>query len=114
MVAAKKDFTIEQGSDWVWSLQYVDPVTDLTTYSAALQAKANESDSSSIFTLSSATPTSGIILFADGTMDFHLTAARTTALTTESMVYDLEVTSPSGIITRLIDGNITLSQEVTR
>lgn len=114
MVAAKKDFTIEQGSDWVWSLEYVDPVTDLTTYTAALHARANESDSSTVFALSSLTPTSGIELFADGTMDFHMTAAQTSVLTTEAMVYDLEVTSASGIVTRLIEGNITLSQEVTR
>lgn len=49
-----------------------------------------------------------------GKIDIHATATQTGALTAGEYVYDLELTSPSGIVTRVIQGRATVRPQVTR
>ena len=41
-------------------------------------------------------------------------ATQSAALDFNSAVYDLEIVSPAGVVTRLVQGTVTLSREVTR
>jgi len=50
---------------------------------------------------------------ADGLITLSISAADTAALTS-SGVYDLEIISPGGLVSRVIQGTFTLSLEVTR
>jgi len=50
---------------------------------------------------------------AEGLITLSISAADTAALTS-SGVYDLEIISPGGLVSRVIQGTFTLSLEVTR
>jgi hypothetical protein len=49
----------------------------------------------------------------DGKFTLALTAAETTALAAGNYVYDLEVTSPGGVVTRLLEGGFIVYEGVT-
>lgn len=50
---------------------------------------------------------------ANGTVELLLSATVTAAFDFETAVYDLELVSGTGVVTRLLSGNIVLSKEVT-
>jgi hypothetical protein len=50
---------------------------------------------------------------ADGTIEIIISAANT-ALLTSSGVYDLEIVSDAGVVSRVLQGEWRLSPEVTR
>lgn len=67
--------------------------------------------------MNSATPAAGVSfepLGASGVIEITLTANFTAALNFDQAVYDMEAVSPSGQVTRLIEGPMSLSREVTR
>ena len=108
------DITINQGATYqlvvTWNVSG-SPV-DLTGYTAALQARYNVDASTTFISLTSG---SGLTLGgALGTITVDLTAAQTAALTCFYGVYDLELTAPDGTVTRLLQGTVTVSKEVTR
>ena len=49
-----------------------------------------------------------------GTITLTVSASDTAALTAGNGVYDLEIVSSGGVVTRLIEGSYTISREVTR
>jgi len=49
----------------------------------------------------------------NGKFTLNLTVAETTALAAGQYVYDLEVTSPGGVVTRLLEGGFTVYEGVT-
>jgi hypothetical protein len=49
-----------------------------------------------------------------GILTISASSSSTTALTEGIYVYDLEITNSSGTVTRLLQGQITVSPEVTR
>lgn len=54
------------------------------------------------------------IVPALGQINVHATAAQTNAIVAGEYVYDLELTSESGIITRLVQGRAIVTPQVTR
>lgn len=89
------------------------PPVDLTGYTARMQIRATLEDATVLVSLT--TENGGITLGATaGTIALLITAAATTLLTFSNAVYDLEIISAGGIVTRLLSGNIILSKEVTR
>jgi hypothetical protein len=56
----------------------------------------------------------GIVVDATGTVTLALTAAQSAALDFDRAYYDIEIVSPAGVVTRLVQGTVTLSREVTR
>lgn len=116
MAAASHDFTIEQGvttaKSFVWKDSAGD-VIDLTGYTARMQIRASLDATS---TLLSATNANGqlVITAAQGKVTLTLTATETAALSFSTGVYDLELVSSGGVVTRLVEGTITLSKEVTK
>ena len=86
---------------------------NLTGYSAALQIRSLPSDPTAVLSL--ATSGNGITITAlTGQIDVHATAAQTAAIDEGTYYYDIEITSVSGIVTRIAQGQVVVSAEVTR
>lgn len=118
MAAGELDILIEQGTTFRKKLTWVDdqepavPI-DITGYSARMHLREDIEDTAFIIEL---LDTNGRITLggANGEIDLFIADNDTEALTIESGVYDLEVESPGGDVTRLLMGRFTLSLEVTR
>lgn len=116
MSAGKYDFYIEQGATFNKTITWNDgnsvPV-NLSGYTARMQIRKSFSSDTPILTL---TTENGHIALggALGTITLTLQAADTEPLETFCGVYDLELESASGFVTRLLEGQVTISREVTR
>jgi phage tail sheath gpL-like len=115
MTAGIYNTTIDQGSVWTVVLVYTDsnntPV-NLTGYTAAMQLRQNYN--SEVANLTLTTANGGIsIVGATGTITINATATQTGLLDPGFYVYDLELTSGSNI-SRLIQGQLTVAEQVTR
>lgn len=115
-MAVEYDTSINQGADWYINFVYEDTATstpiNITGYTAALQLRSLPSDTTAALSLTSG---SGItITGSTGTVAVHATAAQTGAIVAGYYYYDLEITSPTGIVTRLVQGQILVSAQVTR
>lgn len=116
MPAANYDILIEKGATFRLGLTWRDangtPV-DLTNWSARMQIRESINDAEAAVDLSS--PSAGIALGGTaGTISVTITAAQTAALTIRRGVYDLEVQDIVGNVTRLLQGAVEVSPEVTR
>ena len=114
-MAGSFDFTIEQGATFnllmTWKIDNV--AVNLTGYTARLQARVDVEDTQVILNLT--TENGGITLGgALGTITLNQNATQTALLQTGSFVYDLELTSSGGTVTRLLQGELLISAEVTR
>lgn len=99
------------------------PPLPLAGYSARMQVRKRVSDPVPVLDLS--TESTGITIDADaGVVAISLSPAQTKDIPvpcdrgvfpiTENYVYDLEISSPEGVVTTLIMGNFTVIAEVTR
>ena len=85
---------------------------DVTGYSARMQVRETHISSN---TLVSLTNGSGITLGGTaGTIDILISAATTAGFTPNAYVYDLELVSANGTVTRMLEGSFTVTPEVTR
>lgn len=106
----KKEYRIEQGSDYGIEFVVVDEDGDLYTLTGATcAAKIRETkDSATAISFSSSinTTTSKVTL--------TLSAAVTAGFTYYSGYWDCELTELDTTVTRLLEGTVTISQEVTK
>ena len=112
MTAAPYDLVIDQGSDFAIDLTITESgsAKNLTGYSGRAQIRSTHAATS---TTASFTVT--VVSAANGTMKLELSAATTTALAAGRYVYDLEIhTANDATVKRLIQGNVTINQQVTR
>jgi hypothetical protein len=115
MTAARHDFTIEQGTTWRRTIEYKDSVGApivLTGWTARMQVRSRHGSAATLLSLTS-TPAAGISI-ASNVLTVVATAAQTAVLPVGRSVYDLELVSPAGEVTRLIEGSILVDPEVTR
>lgn len=85
---------------------------DITGYTARMQLRSLPSDSVAVLTLTQA---SGITIDGPtGTLAVRATAAQTAAISAGPYYYDLEITSPTGVVTRIVQGELVVNAEVTR
>lgn len=84
---------------------------DLTGYSARMQVRSSASSATTALSLVS---TADITLTSLGVVTVTVSAAAMAAVTAGNYVYDLEVQSASGIVTRLLQGKFVVVAEVTR
>ena len=110
------DITINQGATFELTVTWKDSTgaaINLTGYSARMQVRETYSSSSTVVSLTNG---SGITLGgAAGTIAILISATTTAALTAPfSGVYDLELVSAGGVVTRLLQGAATVTPEVTR
>jgi len=116
MTAGIYNFTIDQGTQFttqiIWANSAGVPI-DLTGYTAAMQLREQAaSPNPSALNLTSSNGGITITPLA-GELDILMTTAQTGALDARFYVYDLELTL-SGVVTRIIQGQITVSAQVTQ
>ena len=112
MTAATYDLVIDQGSDFAIDLTITEGGTakNLTGYSGRAQIRTTHAAASA-----TASFTVTIVNAANGTMKLELQASTTTALAAGRYVYDLEIhTANDATVKRLIQGSVTINQQVTR
>lgn len=120
MAAGQWSIVIEAGATWERRLTWKDAdgvLVPLAGRGARMQIRAAYAAASPAVTIS--TTAGGIEISDPGVILLELTAAQTTALGSQlqSGVYDLEITSGSGadeVVTRLLQGDVTVSPEATR
>jgi len=115
-MAGVYNLTIEQGATLDLALTWKDAAgtpINLTGYTARLQVRPSIDSATTLLTM---TTENGRISLggAAGTIRLLLDAATTASLTWTSGVYDLELQSAGGTVTRLLAGTVTVSPEVTR
>jgi hypothetical protein len=84
---------------------------NLAGYTARMDIRASVDATATIATLTTA---NAKIILGTGVVELLLPATETAGFTFQQAVYDLELVDGSGKVTRLLDGIITLSKEVTR
>lgn len=111
-MAAKANIIIDQGSDFSTTITVTDSggdVVDLTGYTARGQIRKHYTSSTAVdFDISFGVPRS------EGVVTLSLSNANTTVMEPGRYVYDAELVSASGIISRLVEGIATVTPEVTR
>ena len=116
MPAASYDFQIEQGATLLKPIVWKDSAgvaVNLTGYSAKMQIRQSASSTDVLLELSTANSRISITALT-GTITLIFSAAVTAAIDWSRGRYDLELTSSDGTVTRLIEGQISVSKEVTR
>ena len=102
---------IDQGTDFTVTVDVSDAtggILDLTGYSAAAQIRKTYGSSSKVdFSTSTGTPSQGKVTMS-------LTDTQTSALESGRYVYDLNITSGSGVTTRVVEGQAIITPGVTR
>lgn len=115
-MAVTYNTTIDQGADWYITFIYENPAgtpVNLTGYTAGLQIRTSPLAKTAVLTLTS--QNSGITITPlTGTLACHATALQTASITNGRYAYDIEITSPGGIVTRLAQGTVEVSPQVTR
>ena len=118
MTAANYDITIEQGTTWTLQMSlYTDSDNtvpwDLSGYAADMDIRSyKESDD----TLATFSTTDGSIVISgsdSNVLTVTASASSTADYSFYAGVYDLEV-SKDGVVTRIIQGKVKVSMEVTR
>ena len=128
MAAGKYSFVIEQGATVNFEIQYKDsnnaPV-NLTGYSGKMMIRSGYADANptTYAVLSSSLAADGTGLNfsgsngstppASGSIGIVISAVSSSNFTFNTALYDLEIVSGS-IITRILEGQVSLSKEVTR
>jgi len=125
MIAGTYNMTCEQGTTFtrIIKLKEPDPADptgstyldfDLQNYTARMQVRRTQSSTTPQVEL---TTENGRIEIepagATGLIRLYMDDATTAALTSDG-VYDLEIVSATGVVSRVIQGTFTLSLEVTR
>ena len=120
MAADSYDITIDQSADWHWTVRWLvgrnqksAVPKDVTGYTAELVIAEDYNDASPLLTLN--TSNSGATITPDaGAFMFHATHAQTSGLPVGRKVkYEINVTSPSNVVKRLVRGLVTVDPSVT-
>ena len=129
MAAGLYTFTIEQGATYTSEIQWknaANTAVDLAGYTAKMQLRDSQDASSTLYltlNTSASVSSTGICLsgssgtgnVSEGKIAINITAADTTGLdfgTDDMAYYDLEMTNGS-VVTRLLQGKVKLSKQVT-
>lgn len=110
-MAGFAEIQIEQGASFSTTITVNDSTgayTNLTNYTAAAQLrKSYYSSTANSFTVT-------VSNAANGELTMVLSSANTANLTPGRMLYDLLITSPTSIKTRVVEGIATILPSVTR
>lgn len=109
-MATKANLIIDQGTSYSTTIDIQDEygsAINLTNYTGAAQMRKHFTSSNSV----SFTVTLG---GEDGTLTLALTANATANIVAGRYVYDVELTSSSGEVSRVLEGIVTVTPNVTR
>ena len=110
-IAAFTEILIEQGATFSTTVNVIDTAgaaVNLYGYSASSQMRK------SFYATSNTIITSTITGNANGEITLSMTAGNTANLTPGRQVFDLLITSPSSVKTRVIEGIVVISPGVTQ
>lgn len=115
MPAGVYNFTIEQGSTWSRTITVRDSAGDIQNLSGYTARMHIRKDIDAAATLLELTTANGRIVIdgSAGTVTLSLDAT-TAASLTKGGVYDIELVSAGGEVTRLLEGQVILRKNVTR
>lgn len=114
-MAAVNNLKLDQGADSVFTFALRDKSgpLNLTGFSAAMQLRTTAYSAEAIDTLT--TCNGRLVIDAEaGKITATFPHAITEKYPAATVVYDLEIESPAGEITRALEGKIRISPEVTR
>jgi hypothetical protein len=109
-MAIKANLQIDQGADFSTEIDVLDDANEpvnLTGYSGAAQMRKH-------YTSSTATAFNVAINAGDGTVTLSMNAATSANVTPGRYVYDCELTSSGNTVSRLVEGIVTVTPQVTR
>jgi len=111
MSAGTYNFVLEQGATFnrILTVQENGTAMNLTGYSAASKFRLTHDSSTVVGTF-----TCTISDAANGKITMAMTNSTSAAIEEGIYVYDLEITSGTGTVTRLMQGEVTVNPEVTR
>lgn len=110
-MAAYSELTLEQGATFSTTLNVEDTNGDainLSSYTTASQMRK------SYYSASSTTISATITSSANGEITLSMSAANTANVTPGRYVYDVIITSPTDVVTRVVEGIVTVLPSVTR
>lgn len=109
-MAIKANLLVDQGSTFVTTLNLTDAddnPLDLTSYTGAAQLRKHYTSSTSTsFTVATGGNT--------GVLTLSLTANSTANLTAGRYMYDVEIIDSSNNVTRVVEGIVTVTPNITR
>ena len=109
-MATRVNIIIDQGTDFSTAINLTDSSgvdLNLTGYSAASQIrKTHSSSNSTAFTCTLTT--------ANSTLTLALNNSVTAAMSAGRYVWDAELTNSSGTVSRILEGMVTVTPEVTK
>jgi hypothetical protein len=120
MSAGKYDFTIEQGANFsktfTWKTS-AGVAININGYTIRMMAREDYENAPPTISLSTVATPGGITIIGDGStgqFTLAMTPTVTALLDFSTLLYDIEMVSGAGAVTRLLEGTITLSKEITR
>lgn len=109
-MATKANLVVDQGTDFSTIVSIADlndEAIDLTGYTGTAQIRKHYSSSNAVnFSVS--------LDSIAGDVTLSLTASQTNAMLAGRYVYDVELESPAGIRSRIVEGILTVTPGVTR
>tara|TARA_R110002153_G_scaffold6602_1_gene30361 strand:+ start:418 stop:768 length:351 start_codon:yes stop_codon:yes gene_type:complete len=116
MSAGYHHFIIEQGATFAQTLTLKDAndtLIDLTGFTGSMHFRQNPDSDTTVLDIST---TNGRMVLngTAGTLVCTVSATDTAALTATDGIFDCEVTSGGGIVTRLIEGTYSIRRNITR
>jgi hypothetical protein len=113
---ASHDLTIAAGATYSQTLNWKtgSPAAFVNTTGFTGRMQLRTSYTAATASLELTTANGRVSLTNAGVITLALTASETAALAAGRYVYDLELVSSGGVVTRLLEGVVTVSPEVTR
>lgn len=114
MIPGKYNMVCPQGSTFQKTLTYIinDVAVNLTGYSAKMQVRDTYSSAGVLVQIGTAI--GGITLNSTGVINLVISAATTATFVPKTYVYDVEIVSPAGVVTKIVEGKFIVTPEVTR
>lgn len=108
-MAIKTNIIVDQGTDFITSINVADTDGEsvpLSGYTGAAQFRKHYNSSTSY--------AFDVNVYANGEVSMGLSANVTSLIPAGRYVYDCELTSPQGVKSRLVEGIVTITPQVTR
>ena len=110
MPAGKYDLVLDQGSDYATTLTLTKDgsAINLTNFTGRAHIRATKESSNYV---------PFVMTFPDrtaGQVTMTLTSTASSNMAAGQYLYALEIESNAGVVTRIIEGNLTLTREITR
>jgi hypothetical protein len=106
-MATKVNFMIEQGTDIQIDINISDvDIVDISGYTARSQMRRHYQSSSYHAFTATVQDSNTVVLTMSSALSANVSPGR--------YVYDVELVSPANTVTRLVEGQITVTPEVTR